>query len=72
MGILYLMWLNKAAINAALTACGGTTFTNDANWSSTESSGNNAWYINFSYGYQLTYTKSASSYLWPVAAFLSR
>ncbi len=72
MGILYLMWLNKAAINAALTACGGTTFTNDANWSSTEYSGYNAWYLNFYSGSQYNSTKYNGSYLRPVAAFLSR
>ena len=72
MGILYLMWLNKAAINAALTACGGTALTNDYNWSSTESSGSNAWFINFSAGTQAYNTKYSGYYLRPVAAFLSR
>lgn len=71
MGCLYLMYLNKAAINEALTACGGTTLTNDAHWSSTESSGNYAWYIYFNNGYQYSNSKSNSSFLRPVAAFQS-
>ena len=71
MGCLYLMYLNKSAINAALTACGGTTLTNDTHWSCTEYSGNYAWYINFSNGYQSTNPKSNSSFLRPVAAFQS-
>ena len=72
MGILYLMWLNKSAINAALTACGGSTFTNDANWSSTEYSGYYAWYLTFSSGNQFNSYKYYSYSLRPVAAFLSR
>ena len=72
MGILYLMWLNKAAINAALTACGGTALTNDYNWSSTESSSNPAWLVSFAYGAQSYTNKYYSNYLRCVAAFLSR
>ena len=71
MGCLYLMYLNKAAINAALTACGGTTLTNDVHWSSTEYSGTYAWYLYFYSGYQSYSTKYSSYYLRPVAAFQS-
>lgn len=71
MGCLYLMYLNKAAINAALTACGGTTLTNEAHWSSTEYSGYYAWSIYFNNGYQSNNYKYNSSYLRPVAAFQS-
>lgn len=69
MGILYLMWLNKAAINAALTACGGTALTNDAHWSCTEYSAYYAWYVSFATGYQYYYSKYPSYYLRCVAAF---
>ena len=71
MGCLYLMYLNKAAINAALTACGGTTLTNDTHWSCTEYSGNYAWSIAFSNGSQYINHKYLSYYLRPVAAFQS-
>ena len=36
MGCLYLMYLNKVAVNAALRACGGTALTDSTTWSSTE------------------------------------
>ena len=71
MGCLYLMYLNKTAINAALTACGGTALTNDAHWSCTEYSSNAAWYVSFASGSQRSNTKSNSSYLRCVAAFQS-
>lgn len=69
-GCLFLMYLNKTAINAALTACGGTPLTNDAHWSSTEYSAT-AWYVSFASGYQYYYYKYSSYYLRCVAAFQS-
>ena len=72
MGILYLMWLNKSAINAALTACGGSTITSDYNWSSTEYSSTYAWYVYFAAGNQNNSYKYNSYYLRCVAAFHSR
>ena len=71
MGILYLMWLNKAAINTALTTCGGTALTNDYNWSSTESSANNVWFLSFAPGYQYLNYKYSATYVRAVAAFQS-
>ena len=68
-GHLYLMYLNKAAINACLTACGGTKLTEDYNWSSTEYSGPNAWYLNFAYGNQYSYTKNLTFFVRAVSAF---
>ena len=54
-GHLYLMYLNKAAINACLTACGGTKLTDDYNWSSTEYSSTPAWLLFFALGTQANY-----------------
>ncbi len=71
MGILYLMWLNKAAINTALTTCGGTALTNDYNWSSTEYSANSVWFLSFASGYQYNTNKSNANYVRAVAAFQS-
>ena len=68
-GHLYLMYLNKAAINACLTACGGTKLTDDYNWSSTESYSNTAWFLSFALGYQYYNTKSYSYYVRAVSAF---
>ncbi len=69
MGCLHLMYMNKAAINAALTACGGTALTNDYNWSCTESSGNLAWLLNFNLGSQYNYNRYSSYSVRAVAAF---
>lgn len=68
-GHLYLMYLNKAAINACLTACGGVALTNDYNWSSTEYYSNLAWLLTFAYGLQNSSNKYNSSYVRAVSAF---
>ena len=68
-GHLYLMYLNKAAINACLTACGGTKLTDDYNWSSTEYYSNSAWLLFFAYGNQTSTNKSNSYYVRAVSAF---
>lgn len=49
-GQLALIYLNKTAINEALTAIGGTTFFYDTYWSSSEYSSNVGWYIHFGMG----------------------
>lgn len=69
LGCLYLMYLNKAAINAALTVCGGVALSNDYNWSCTEYSGYYAWSLNFTIGNPNTYYRSNSYYGRAVAAF---
>ena len=68
-GIMYLMYLNKAAINACLTAMGGSTLSNDANWTSSELSANPAWYISLSSGSQSYSNKFYSLYVRAVSAF---
>ena len=68
-GHLYLMYLNKAAINACLTACGGTKLTDDYNWSSTESYSSTAWLLPFAYGNQSNNSKYASYSVRAVSAF---
>jgi len=49
-GQLALIYLNKTAINEALTAIGGTTFSDDYFWSSSEFSNYIGWYVYFSNG----------------------
>ena len=68
-GHLYLMYLNKAAINACLTACGGTKLTDDYNWSSTEYYSYHAWLLYFASGNQSNSYKSTSYYVRSVSAF---
>ena len=68
-GIMYLIYLNKTAINACLTAMGGTALSADANWTSSEFSANYAWYISLSYGSQYYINKNYSYYVRAVSAF---
>lgn len=68
-GIMYLIYINKTAINACLTAMGGTVLTNDYNWTSTELSGTNAWYIYLNNGSQFNSTKYNAFYVRAVSAF---
>ena len=49
-GQLALIYLNKTAINEALTAIGGTTFSADFYWSSSEYSSCDGWYVGFGNG----------------------
>ncbi|MDB4098786.1 DUF1566 domain-containing protein [Polaribacter sp.] len=46
------MHTNKATINTTASANGGSNFSTDSYWSSTEYGSNNAWRQDFSYGYQ--------------------
>lgn len=69
-GHLHLMYLNKAAINACLTACGGTKFSEGSyTWSSTEYYSYYAWLLFFANGSQTYYTKFNSYYVRAVSAF---
>ena len=70
-GVLMLMYLNKAAINACLTAIGGNTLVNDAHWSCTEYSSSYAWYVNMNTGTQNYYNRSSAFSVRAVAAFQS-
>ena len=49
-GQLALIYLNKTAINEALTAIGGTTCPGNGFWSSSECSSDNGWNVNFNNG----------------------
>lgn len=67
-GVLWVMFQNKAAINAALAACGGTALsTGNYCWDSTEYYGNLAWLLYFSSGHQSNNNKYNSYYVRPVA-----
>jgi len=63
------MYINKAAINACLTAMGGTALTEGWHWSSTESSANYAWGLDLSSGRQGYDSKNSAYYVRAVAAF---
>lgn len=71
MGCLYLMYLNKVAVNAALRACGGTALTDSTTWSSTEYSANNVWFLSFASGYQYLNNLYSANYVRAVSAFQS-
>ena len=68
-GIMYLMYINKAAINACLTAMGGTTLTSDWHWISTEYSAYNAWFFYLFSGSQHYNNKYFAYYVRAVSAF---
>ena len=55
---------NKSSINSALSKIGGTAMaTNDYHWTSTQSSSNDAWVLNWNYGYVGYYRKNNSYYV---------
>jgi len=60
-GQLALIYLNKTAINEALTAIGGATFSDDYYWSSSEVSSDNGWSVYFDSG-RVDYGGYKSSY----------
>ncbi len=67
---LYLIYLNKRAINAAIELSGGSRIKDGWYWTSTEGSATHAWYLYLSDGYLTWGTKVTSSfYVRPVAAF---
>ena len=70
-GVLMLMYLNKAAINACLTAIGGNTLVNDAHWSCTEYSSSYAWYVSMNTGNQNNNSRYSALSVRAVAAFQS-
>ena len=53
-GQLGLIWINKTAIDNALTAIGGTAFLTTEYWSSSEKSSESSWYVNMKTGYVMT------------------
>ena len=68
---LYLIYLNKRSINAAIELSGGSRIKDGWYWSSTEHSATNAWYLHLNDGYLNGWnTKvSHSYYVRAVAAF---
>lgn len=67
---LYLICLNRKAINAAMRFVGGQELAGWY-WSSTEYSATNAWYLNLNNGYAYNNTKATNaSRVRPVSAFL--
>ena len=63
------MWSNKTTINTTATANGGSNFSNDFYWSSTEYGIGFAWEQGFSIGNQTNYYKSFLNYVRAVRAF---
>lgn len=69
---LYLICLNRKAINAAMRFVGGQELAGWY-WSSTEYSATYAWYLYLNGGNAITYTKATYTYrVRPVSAFLHR
>ena len=67
---LYLICLNRKAINAAMRFVGGQELAGWY-WSSTESSASGAWLLNLSSGYASSSTKATNTFrVRPVSAFL--
>lgn len=66
---LNLLYQNKAAINAAATANGGQALLEDAYWSSTEISDNNAWGLGFDTGQEAQILKSFANNIRAIRAF---
>ena len=71
LGELYLMFANYTKINYALSKISGATLlAKTAYWSCTEYSATDAWYLDFSSGYQSIFNKSVRQYrVRPVSAF---
>ena len=68
---LYLICLNRKAINAAMRFVGGQELAEDWYWSSTECSATYAWSLNLGGGYAFSTTKATyASRVRPVSAFL--
>lgn len=65
---LHLILLNINEINKALVEAGGDPMKEDWYWSSTEDSSNDAWYVNFGYGYTGYYNQNASYVVRPAVA----
>lgn len=68
-GIMYLIYLNKTAINACLSAMGGIALSGNANWTSSELSASYAWYISLASGLQYNANKNLAYSVRAVSAF---
>ena len=72
LGEMYLIYLNRKALNQALELIGSDPIKDDWYWTSTEYSAAYAWRLNLSNGTAYNYTKASSTYhVRPVSAFIS-
>lgn len=71
LGEMYLIYLNRKALNQALELIGSDPIKDDWYWTSTEYSATNAWYLNLYYGGADSSTKASGTYrVRPVSAFI--
>lgn len=72
LGEMYLIYLNRKALNQALELIGSDPIKDDWYWTSTEGSATNAWILDLGYGGAYSHTKASSTYrVRPVSAFIS-
>ena len=72
LGEMYLIYLNRKALNQALELIGSDPIKDDWYWTSTEYSATSAWYLGLSNGYARGNTKaSGTNRVRPVSAFIS-
>ena len=68
---LQIIYLNRYLVDKVLDFLGEEKLKDDWYWSSTSRSANNAWYLNFTYGYQHNNRKSTHRYrVRPVSAII--
>ena len=72
LGEMYLIYLNRKALNQALELIGSDPIKDDWYWTSTEDSATHAWNLPLSYGHAYNFTKASYAYrVRPVSAFIS-
>lgn len=72
LGEMYLIYLNRKALNQALELIGSDPIKDDWYWTSTEYSATSAWRLYLSYGLASNRTKASTTYrVRPVSAFIS-
>lgn len=72
LGEMYLIYLNRKALNQALELIGSDPIKDDWYWTSTEGSATTAWNLYLNYGYANGSTKASLTYrVRPVSAFIS-
>ena len=72
LGEMYLIYLNRKALNQALELIGSDPIKADWYWTSTEYSAANAWLLNLNYGSANYYAKASyTGHVRPVSAFIS-
>ena len=72
LGEMYLIYLNRKALNQALELIGSNPIKDDWYWTSTEYSATGAWYLNLSNGSAYSNAKASNAHrVRPVSAFIS-